>query len=289
MTFEKNILCIGAGYVGGPTMAMIAEKCPQYRVVLVDVNEERIKQWNSDDLPIYEPGLDEIVKRNRGKNLFFSTDVAKGIEEAEIIFVSVNTPTKTFGRGAGMAADLQYCEKVARLILQYSHNDKIVVEKSTLPVRNAAKFSVASSRPLVPVCPHDAGPWRTSPHFALAPASHQSDPSGHRRKPPQSIYCLMGELAGKCLSDDNHIGNDLPLRQQYDRRLNICRLVNRSPTAQVFPRVAELRAVDVAQQQNCKWHKWLVASETHLPSLIGRGASGEGDQDQNSDEKHNQP
>lgn len=137
MTFEKNILCIGAGYVGGPTMAMIAEKCPQYRVVLVDVNEERIKQWNSDDLPIYEPGLDEIVKRNRGKNLFFSTDVAKGIEEAEIIFVSVNTPTKTFGRGAGMAADLQYCEKVARLILQYSHNDKIVVEKSTLPVRNA--------------------------------------------------------------------------------------------------------------------------------------------------------
>jgi len=137
VSLKERILCIGAGYVGGPTMAVIADKCPDCRVELVDVNEERIRQWNSDDLPIYEPGLDEIVKRNRGKNLFFSTEIARGIGESDIIFVSVNTPTKSFGQGAGQAADLQYWEKTARQILRHSRNDKIVVEKSTLPVRTA--------------------------------------------------------------------------------------------------------------------------------------------------------
>jgi UDPglucose 6-dehydrogenase len=135
--FTQNILCIGAGYVGGPTMAMIAHKCPQYRVTIVDINSDRIAQWNSDRLPIYEPGLDEIVKAARGRNLFFSTDIEKGIRESDIIFVSVNTPTKTFGVGAGMAADLQYWEKTARQILESATSDKIVVEKSTLPVRTA--------------------------------------------------------------------------------------------------------------------------------------------------------
>ena len=137
MKFKKNILCIGAGYVGGPTMAIIAYKCPQYRVTVVDINPIRIAEWNSDDLPIYEPGLDEIVHATRGKNLFFSTDIAGGIRDNEIIFVSVNTPTKTFGAGAGMAADLQYWEKTARQILQYSQSSKIVIEKSTLPVKTA--------------------------------------------------------------------------------------------------------------------------------------------------------
>ena len=108
MRFEKNILCIGAGYVGGPTMSMIAYKCPQFKVTVVDIDKERIAQWNSNDLPIYEPGLDEIVKATRGKNLFFSTEIERGIRESEIIFVSVNTPTKLFGAGSGMAADLQY-------------------------------------------------------------------------------------------------------------------------------------------------------------------------------------
>jgi UDPglucose 6-dehydrogenase len=135
--FNQNILCIGAGYVGGPTMAMIAHKCPQYRVTIVDINPERIARWNSDRLPIYEPGLDEIVKDARGRNLFFSTDIEKGIRESDIIFVSVNTPTKTFGVGAGIAADLQYWEKTARQILKSAVSDKIVVEKSTLPVRTA--------------------------------------------------------------------------------------------------------------------------------------------------------
>ncbi len=137
MEFEKNILCIGAGYVGGPTLAMIAYKCPQYKVTVVDINPERIARWNSDNLPIYEPGLDEIVKAVRGRNLFFSTDIERGIREADIIFVSVNTPTKTFGAGAGMAADLQYWEKTARQIRQYAESPKIIVEKSTLPVKTA--------------------------------------------------------------------------------------------------------------------------------------------------------
>lgn len=137
MSFEKRILCIGAGYVGGPTMAMIACKCPQYKVTVVDINAERIAQWNSDRLPIYEPGLDEIVCKARGRNLFFHTDIPTAIREADIIFVSVNTPTKTFGEGAGMAADLQYWEKTARQIRDVATTSKIIVEKSTLPVKTA--------------------------------------------------------------------------------------------------------------------------------------------------------
>ena len=137
MDKEKVILCVGAGYVGGPTMAVIADKCPDYRVVVVDVNQKRIDDWNSDTLPIYEPGLDEVVKRTRGRNLFFTTDLAAGIKEAGIIFVSVNTPTKSFGAGAGRAADLQYWELTARAIVEHAGDDKIVVEKSTLPVRAA--------------------------------------------------------------------------------------------------------------------------------------------------------
>lgn len=132
-----NILCIGAGYVGGPTMAVIAKNCPQHRVVVVDINEARIKAWQSDKLPIFEPGLDEVVRVARGRNLFFSTEIDRNIAEADIIFVSVNTPTKTFGQGAGKAADLQYWEKTARQILENSATSKIVVEKSTLPVRTA--------------------------------------------------------------------------------------------------------------------------------------------------------
>jgi len=135
--FEKKILCIGAGYVGGPTMAMIARKCPRYKVTVVDINPERIRQWNSDRLPIYEPGLYELVSSSRGENLFFSTDIDQGIREADIIFVSVNTPTKTYGLGAGMAADLQYWEKTARQILDCARSPKIIVEKSTLPVKTA--------------------------------------------------------------------------------------------------------------------------------------------------------
>lgn len=136
----KNICCIGAGYVGGPTMAVIAKQCPQIKVTVVDLNEGRIALWNDADvnnIPIYEPGLNEVVAEARGRNLFFSTEVDKAIEEAEMIFISVNTPTKTYGAGKGMAADLKYIELCARQIARVSTTDKIVVEKSTLPVRTA--------------------------------------------------------------------------------------------------------------------------------------------------------
>jgi UDPglucose 6-dehydrogenase len=135
--FYKKIVCIGAGYVGGPTMTIIANKCPNYKVTIVDISKPRIDAWNSDDLPIFEPGLKERVEKSRGKNLFFSTNVDKEIAEADIIFVSVNTPTKNFGEGAGKAADLQYVELTARRIKENSTSDKIVIEKSTLPVRSA--------------------------------------------------------------------------------------------------------------------------------------------------------
>ena len=136
--FEKNILCIGAGYVGGPTMAMVAAKCPQYLVTVVDLNMDRIKAWQTDDLPIYEPMLLDLVKKARGKNLFFTTELEENIKKADIIYVSVNTPTKAYGEGAGKSADLQYWEKTARDILRISESDKIIVEKSTLPVRTAS-------------------------------------------------------------------------------------------------------------------------------------------------------
>ncbi|WOD45053.1 UDP-glucose 6-dehydrogenase [Hwangdonia lutea] len=137
----KTICCIGAGYVGGPTMAVIAKQCPEIRITVVDINEARIAAWNSsnlDELPIFEPGLADIVKETRDKNLFFSTDIDKAIDEAEMIFISVNTPTKTYGKGKGMASDLKYIESCARQIARVAKQDKIVVEKSTLPVRTAA-------------------------------------------------------------------------------------------------------------------------------------------------------
>ena len=136
-----NICCIGAGYVGGPSMAIIAQKCPHIKVTVVDLNEKRIAAWNDADvnnIPIYEPGLSDVVAEARGRNLFFSTDVDKAIDEADMIFISVNTPTKTYGVGKGMAADLKYIELCARQIARVAKNDKIVVEKSTLPVRTAS-------------------------------------------------------------------------------------------------------------------------------------------------------
>jgi UDPglucose 6-dehydrogenase len=132
-----KICCIGAGYVGGPTMAMIAHKAPDIRVTVVDMNAERIASWNSDALPIYEPGLEGIVRECRGRNLFFSVDVRAAIKESDLIFVAVNTPTKTYGVGAGRAADLRFVESVARTIAEVAESPKIIVEKSTIPVRTA--------------------------------------------------------------------------------------------------------------------------------------------------------
>ena len=139
----KNICCIGAGYVGGPTMAVIAQKNPSIKVTVVDINEKRIAAWNSnnfDELPIYEPGLSDVVKVTRGRNLFFSTDINDAIINSEMIFISVNTPTKTSGEGKGYAADLKYIELCAKQIAEVSTTDKIIVEKSTVPVRTSEKI-----------------------------------------------------------------------------------------------------------------------------------------------------
>lgn len=137
---NKDIVCIGAGYIGGPTMAVIAKMNPDRKVIVVDINKDRIAAWNSPDyaLPIYEPGLVDVVKEVRGRNLFFSTDIEGAVKECDIVFVGVNTPTKMFGRGAGRASDLQFWEATAREIKNYAEGDKIIVEKSTLPVRTAA-------------------------------------------------------------------------------------------------------------------------------------------------------
>ncbi|KAJ3285398.1 UDP-glucose 6-dehydrogenase 1 [Borealophlyctis nickersoniae] len=137
MSFKLKICCIGAGYVGGPTCSVIAYKCPDIQVTIVDLNQARIDAWNSDELPIFEPGLDEVVFACRGKNLFFSTEVDKAILESDLIFVSVNTPTKKSGIGAGYAADLAYVESATRRIAQIAQSSKIVVEKSTVPCRTA--------------------------------------------------------------------------------------------------------------------------------------------------------
>jgi UDPglucose 6-dehydrogenase len=146
-----KICCIGAGYVGGPTMAMIAHKCPDIQITVVDINPDRIAAWNGDNLPIYELGLDELVFECRDRNLFFSTDVDKHVDEADIIFISVNTPTKTYGTGAGKASDLKYIELCARKIAEVSTTDKIVVEKSTLPVRTASTIKT-----ILENCPTEA-------------------------------------------------------------------------------------------------------------------------------------
>lgn len=133
----KNICCIGAGYVGGPSSAVLASKVPNIKITVVDISQARIDAWNSDNLPIYEPGLDELVKQQRGKNLFFSTEVDAAIIAADLVFVCVNTPTKTYGIGSGSAADLTYLEACARRIAAVSKTSKIVVEKSTVPVHAA--------------------------------------------------------------------------------------------------------------------------------------------------------
>ncbi len=149
---KKNlkISCIGAGYVGGPTMAVIADKCPHLDVYVLDINKKRIKDWNSKDpknFPVFEPGLEEIILRTRGKNLFFTTEIEKNIFDSDIVFLSVNTPTKTSGIGSGRASDLRWIEKCARQVANASNGHTIVIEKSTLPVRTALTIKTILNSP----------------------------------------------------------------------------------------------------------------------------------------------
>eukprot|EP00092_Neocalanus_flemingeri_P090866 GFUD01115132.1.p1 GENE.GFUD01115132.1~~GFUD01115132.1.p1 ORF type:complete len:334 (-),score=98.86 GFUD01115132.1:441-1442(-) len=140
----RSICCLGAGYVGGPTCCIMAQQCPDITVTVVDKSVERIAAWNSSNLPIYEPGLQEVVEECRGKNLHFSTDIEQAIKQADLVFICVNTPTKTFGLGKGKAADLKYVELAARMIadtVEEGQGRKIVVEKSTVPVKAAESIS----------------------------------------------------------------------------------------------------------------------------------------------------
>ena len=150
----ERICCVGAGHVGGPTMAVIADRCPGIEVNVVDVDPERIAAWNSEALPVYEPGLEERVARTRGRNLFFSTGIAREVKRAPMVFICVNTPTKTYGEGAGRAADLGHVERCARRIASLvGGEEKILVEKSTVPVRTAEMIQriVGDGRPGIQV------------------------------------------------------------------------------------------------------------------------------------------
>lgn len=193
----KKICCIGAGYVGGPTCAVIALKCPHIQVTIVDLNQARIDAWNSDNLPIYEPGLDDVVKAARGKNLFFSTDVDKGIAEADLIFVSVNTPTKKSGIGAGFAADLNFLQLATRRIAEVSTTSKIVVEKSTVPCRTAESMRTILEANSKPGCTFDI---LSNPEF-LAEGTAINDLFAPDRVLIGSLQTESGINACKALSE----------------------------------------------------------------------------------------
>ena len=183
----QSICCLGAGYVGGPTMAMIAAKCPNIQVTVCDMNQARIDAWNSDELPIYEPGLDEIVASAVGKNLHFTTDIRKAIAGADLIFVSVGTPTKSYGIGKGRAADLRYVESAARLIAEVSEGHKIIVEKSTIPVRTATAIRTIISANSI------------SPSRRIAPPRYSSPESRffNCTAAPKQLSFRFGEFSGR--------------------------------------------------------------------------------------------
>ena len=148
----KDICCVGAGYVGGPTMAVIANNCPNLRITVVDISKERIEKWNSEDLsdlPVYEKGLDKIISESRGKNLFFSNEVDNAIKNADMVFISVNTPVKQSGIGAGQMSDLKWVEACARKISEQAVGHTIVVEKSTLPVKTAMTIKKSFSPEII--------------------------------------------------------------------------------------------------------------------------------------------
>ncbi|KIJ94631.1 hypothetical protein K443DRAFT_683609 [Laccaria amethystina LaAM-08-1] len=193
----SKICCIGAGYVGGPTCAVIALKCPHITVTIVDLNQSRVDAWNSPDfsLPIYEPGLVDVVREARGRNLFFSTDVDKGIEEADLIFVSVNTPTKKSGVGAGFAADLNYVELATRRIATVANSSKIVVEKSTVPCRTAESMRTILEANSKPNCRFDI---LSNPEF-LAEGTAISDLFNPDRVLIGSLETKEGEEACRSL------------------------------------------------------------------------------------------
>ena len=196
----RNICCIGGGYVGGPTMAVMALKCPDIQVNVVDINKDRIDNWNDKNLsklPVYEPGLAEIVKECRGKNLHFSTKVKEMIEIADMIFISVNTPTKTKGLGAGKASDLKWVENSAREVATFSKGHTIVIEKSTLPVRTAEVIQLILNSSQNQTNPdyENKMPIKEKPGSDLNDATSQEKRSRNKRRQSIKMVQLNNENA----------------------------------------------------------------------------------------------
>ncbi|KAK7018511.1 UDP-glucose dehydrogenase [Favolaschia claudopus] len=238
-TKVTKVLCIGAGYVGGPTCAVIALKCPHITVTIVDLNQARIDAWNSPDfkLPIYEPGLEDVVRACRGRNLFFSTDVEKGIQEAELIFVSVNTPTKKSGVGAGFAADLNYVELATRQIAAVATSSKIVVEKSTVPCRTAESMRTILEANSKPNCRFDI---LSNPEF-LAEGTAIADLFNPDRVLIGSLQTPEGKAACSALADI--YGNWVPKKQILTVGLWSSELSKLAANAMLAQRISSVNAL----------------------------------------------
>ncbi|KZP12928.1 nucleotide sugar dehydrogenase [Athelia psychrophila] len=234
-----KICCIGAGYVGGPTCAVIALKCPHIQVTIVDLNQARIDAWNSPnfELPIYEPGLDDVIREARGRNLFFSTDVTKAVQEAELIFVSVNTPTKKSGVGAGFAADLAYIELATRQIAQVSSTSKIVVEKSTVPCRTAESMRTILDANAKPGCRFDI---LSNPEF-LAEGTAISDLFAPDRVLIGSLQTPEGKDA--CASLAGVYANWVPTKQILTVGLWSSELTKLAANAMLAQRISSINAL----------------------------------------------
>ncbi|KIR26788.1 UDPglucose 6-dehydrogenase [Cryptococcus deuterogattii 99/473] len=269
----KKICCIGAGYVGGPTCAVIALKCPNIQVTIVDLNQQRIDAWNSDNLPIYEPGLEEVVKATRGKNLFFSTDVDKGIEEADLIFVSVNTPTKKSGVGAGYAADLKFLQLATRRIAEVATSSKIVVEKSTVPCRTAESMRTILEANCRPGCHFDI---LSNPEF-LAEGTAISDLFSPDRVLIGSLQTRQGLDACQALSDV--YANWVPKERILTVGLwssELSKLAANAMLAQRISSVNALSAICEATGANIDEVSYAVGKDTRMGSKFLKASVGFG-------------
>ncbi|OCF34390.1 UDPglucose 6-dehydrogenase [Kwoniella heveanensis CBS 569] len=269
----KKICCIGAGYVGGPTCAVIAVKCPNIQVTIVDLNQARIDAWNSDNLPIYEPGLDEVVKSARGKNLFFSTDVDKGILEADLIFVSVNTPTKKSGIGAGFAADLKFLQLATRRIAEVATSSKIVVEKSTVPCRTADAMRTILEANSKPGCHFDI---LSNPEF-LAEGTAIAD----LFKPDRVLIGSLQTEQGKdaCEALKNVYANWVPKEQILTVGLwssELSKLAANAMLAQRISSVNALSAICEATGANIDEVAYAVGKDTRVGSKFLKASVGFG-------------
>ncbi|WVF68339.1 hypothetical protein IAT40_003104 [Kwoniella sp. CBS 6097] len=265
----KKICCIGAGYVGGPTCAVI----PNIQVTIVDLNQARIDAWNSDNLPIYEPGLDEVVKSARGKNLFFSTDVDKGILEADLIFVSVNTPTKKSGIGAGFAADLKFLQLATRRIAEVATSSKIVVEKSTVPCRTADAMRTILEANSKPGCHFDI---LSNPEF-LAEGTAIAD----LFKPDRVLIGSLQTEQGKdaCEALKNVYANWVPKDQILTVGLwssELSKLAANAMLAQRISSVNALSAICEATGANIDEVAYAVGKDTRVGSKFLKASVGFG-------------